>query len=511
MERSAGVGLMSTISHAAEPRAVIAPFRSIVVLGLAAFDFSLEASIVLPALPALQRHYGASLIEIGWFATAFALVGVAAVPLLGRLGDLVGKRRVLLLALLTFATGSLLCAMTSSIGAAIAGRAIQGVGAAAPPLGLAIARDTLPRERLPQAIGLLVSVGTLGGALGFLVSGVLVDQFSSAAIFWVLFVFAVLVFVATLAWVQESPARVAGYVDVAGALLVSAGLLALLLVISKGSDWGWSSGRIVGLFIAAAVLLALFTAVEGHVPKPLIDLTLVTRRPLASANLCMLLFGFAFFLGAYVIPQIAASPRGSGYGLALSTTEIGLLLMPTCLACAAGGWMAGRLLDRVGPRGLVLAGSAVGLATFLFLALEHDNVAALATGNAGAGFSWGLILTGLYALVMLSVGPDTSGVAAAVNGTMRSTGTAIGAQAAFALIAAAGVVGSVSADAGFTRAFLMGAIGAAATLVAGAFLPGRARSASARALTESAAAEQVAVPARPGRPPVPRPQGRTAA
>jgi MFS family permease len=486
MERSAGIGLMSTISHAAAPPALVAPIRSIVVLGLAAFDFSVEAAIVLPALPALARHYGASLIDIGWFATAFQLVGVASVPLLGRLGDVVGKRRVLLLALLAFAMGSLLCAVTNSIGVAIAGRAIQGVGAAAPPLGLAIARDTLPRDRLPRAIGVLVGVGALGGAVGFLLSGVLVDQLSSAAIFWFLFAVAVLLFVATLVCVHESPERVAGYVDVGGALLVSAGLVALLLAISKGNGWGWSSGRIVGLFIAAAVLLALFTAVEMRVSKPLVDLALVARRPLANANLCTLLFGFAFFLGSYVIPQIAASPQASGYGLGLSTTKIGLLLMPTCLACAVGSWAAGGLIDRGGPRGLVSAGSAVGLAALLSLALAHHSVAALATGNAGAGFSWGLILTGLYALVMRSVGPGTSGVAAAVNGTMRVTGQGIGAQAAFAVIAAAGVVGSFSTGAGFTRAFVMGAIGAAATLVAAAFLPGRTRSAPARAQTQSA-------------------------
>jgi MFS family permease len=311
--------------------------------------------------------------------------------------------------------------------------------------------------------------------------------------------------------VQESPARVAGSVDGAGAFLVSAGLVALLLAISKGNAWGWSSSRIVGLFIAAAVLLALFTAVERRVSQPLVDLALVVRRPLANANLCTLLFGFAFFLGSYVIPLIAASPKSSGYGLALSTTPIGLLLMPTCLACAAGSWAAGRLLNRVGPRGLVSAGSVVGLVAFLSLALAHDSVAALATGSAGAGFSWGLILTGLYTVVMQSAAPGIGGVAAAVNATMRTTGTAVGVQAAFTVIAAAGVVGSFSAGAGFTRAFVMGAIGAAATLVASAFLPGRRRRAAARARTESPAADQVASAARPGRPPSRRPQGRLAA
>jgi MFS family permease len=471
---------MSRISRAAESPAKVKSFGSIVVLSLGALDFGLEASIVLPALPALARHYGASFVAIAWFATAFQLAAVAAVPLLGRLGDLLGKRRVLLVALTAFATGSLLCAITDSIGVAIAGRAIQGVGAAVGPLGLGIARDTLPRDRLPRAIGALVGGMTFGGAIGFLLSGLLVDQFSPASIFWFLFAFAGFLFVATVACVQESPERAPGDIDVGGALLVSAGLGALLLAISEGNGWGWSSGRIIGLLVAAAVLLALFAAVEARVSEPLVDLALVARRPFADANLCALLFGFALYLAVYVIPQIAARPRATGYGLALSTTMIGLLLTPSCVVGFAAAWAAGRLVSRVGPRALVVSGSAVGVAAYLSLALAHSSIDALAAGTAALGISWGLILTGVYAVVMGTVVPDASGVAAAVIVTMRVTGSAIGVQAAFALIAGAGVVGSFPAESGFTRAFLMGAVGAGVTLVAAAFLPAWRRSGPTR-------------------------------
>jgi MFS family permease len=455
-----------------------------VVLSLGALDFGLETSIVLPALPALARHYDASLAGVGWFATAFQLVAVAAVPLLGRLSDLIGKRRVLLVALMAFATGSLFCAFTSSIGVAIAGRAIQGAGAAVAPLGLGIARDTLPRDRLARAIGVLVGGATFGGAIGFLLSGILVDHFSPAAIFWFLFAFAVLLLVATGTCVPESPQRAGGYVDVAGALLVSAGLVALLLAISQGNSWGWFSGRIIGLFIAAAITLTVFAVVERRLSQPLVDLALVVRRPFGNANLCAFLFGFAFFLAVYVIPQIAARPQANGYGLGLSTTKIGLLLTPSCVVAFAAGWVGGRLVTRVGPRALVAVGSGVGVAAYLWLALAHGSVASLVAGSAGTGISWGLVLTGVYAVVMRRVTPDTSGVAAGVIVTMRITGTAVGVQVVFAVIAGAGLVGSFPAEAGVTRAFVIGALGAAATLAAAAFLPGRRRDASSRAETE---------------------------
>jgi MFS family permease len=478
---------MPAIPRRADPRAHVRPVGSIAVLSLGALDFGLETSIVLPALPALARHYDASLVGVGWFATAFQLVAVAAVPLLGRLGDLIGKRRLLLVAMMAFAMGSLVCAITSSIGVAIAGRAIQGAGAAVGPLGLGIARDTLPPNRVPRAIGVLVGGATFGGAIGFLLSGLLVDQFSPAAIFWFLSAFAVVLSVAIVALVPESPERAAGYIDVAGAILIAAGLVALLLAISKGNSWGWSSGRIIGLFIAAAIMLALFAVVEVRVSQPLVDLALVARRPFANANLCALLFGFAFFLASYVIPQIAASPEASGYGLALSTTKIGLLLTPSCVMAFVAGWVGGGLDTRVGPRALFVSGSGVGGVAYLSLAVAHSSVEAMLAGSAAIGVSWGLILTGVYAVVMRSAAPESSGVAAAVVVTMRITGTAVGVQAAFAVIAAAGVVGSSAVDVGFTRAFVMGAIGAGATLAAAAFLPGRLRSAPSRAEAESAA------------------------
>ena len=489
---------MSTASHVAKLPARVKPFGSIIVLSLGALDFGLEASIVLPALPELERRYGASLIAIGWFATAFQLAAVAAVPLFGRLGDLFGKRRVLLLALTAFAAGSLLCAITDSIGVAIAGRAIQGAGAAVGPLALGIARDTLPRDRLPRAIGALVGGMTFGGAIGFLLSGLLVGLFSPAAIFWFLFAFAGFLFVGTVACVQKSPERARGDIDVGGALLVSAGLVALLLAISEGNGWGWSSSRIIGLFIAAGVLLALFAAVEARVSEPLVDLALVAQRPFANANLCALLFGFALYLAIYVIPQIAARPRATGYGLALSTTMIGLLLTPSCVVGFAAAWAAGGLVTHVGPRALVVFGSAVGVLAYLSLALAHSSVAVLAADTGALGISWGLILTGLYAVIMGSVVPDASGVAAAVIVTVRVAGSAIGVQAAFALIAGAGVVGSFPTGSGFTRAFLMGAIGAAVTLVAAAFLPARRRNGPTRAEAGSRHAEPMVSPAHNG-------------
>src|SRR5262249_27308095 len=151
-----------------------------------ALDFGLEQSIIVPALPSLARHYETSIIGVTWLATGFLLSAAVAVPLFGRLGDLFGKKRMILVSLTAFSLGSLVCALPSSIGLAIAGRGVQGLGAAVAPLTLGLARDTETPEHLPRTIGAVIGSANVGGGIGFLASGLLVDTFSPAAIFWFL-------------------------------------------------------------------------------------------------------------------------------------------------------------------------------------------------------------------------------------------------------------------------------------------------------------------------------------
>ncbi len=445
----------------------------IVVLGFAALDLGLELAIVLPALPALAIHFDASLTSVVWLATGFLLASAVAVPLVSRLGDVHGKKRMLVLSLGAFAVGSLVCALTDSIGLAIVGRVIQGLGAAVAPLTYALLRDTVDPKVLPRAIGAVVGAASIGGAIGFLLSGVLVDNFTAAAVFWFLFAVAAVLGAGVLALVPESMVRATVPIDLGGAAFLGSGLVALLLAISKGSAWGWTSGRIVAIFAAAAVLLALFALVESRARQPLVDLRLVVTRPFANANLCAFLFGYSFFLTLLLVPQIAASPEASGYGLGFSTSRIGLILLPTGLAALVGGWAAGRTIDRLGPRTLVAVGSVLGISGYVSLALAHTTAFALATGSAVVGLAIGMIMTSIFAVVVQSAETDKTAIALAVNVIGRTTAVAIGAQVTFAIITQAGLVGPFPAESGYTQAFVMGAAGAGLALLASALLPGR--------------------------------------
>ena len=462
----------------ARPQPPGAPVRQlrrggILVLSLGALDFGLEQSLIIPALPALAEHYGASVGTSVWLVTGFVLASIVAIPLVGRLGDIHGKRRMLLASLGAFAIGSLVCALARSSGPAIAGRVIQGLGAAVAPLSYGLARDTVPPERLPHAIGVVVGGASAGGAIGFLLSGLLVDTFGAVAIFWFLLGFAVVIGLAVRRLVSETPVRAAVRLDAGGAALLGTGLLLLLLAISRGSTWEWLSGRTLAAFAAAAVLLVAFAVVEGRVRDPLVDLGLVVTRPFASAIACAVVFGFSYFNAVFVIPQIAAAPASTGYGSGLSTTGIGLVLLPTGLASVLGGFVGGRAIDRAGPRALVAAGAVLGMAGYASLAAAHASPVALAVGSAAIGLGWGVILTGIASVVIRSAPPEKTSIAIAVNNVPRNTAVAIGAQLAFAIIAGAEIVGGHPAESGYTWVFAMGGAGAAVLLLASALLPGR--------------------------------------
>jgi MFS family permease len=445
----------------------------VLVLALGALDFGLEQAIVVPALPAFAAHYEASVSDVGWLVTGFLLAGIVAIPLLGRLGDLFGKRRLLLVALGAFATGSLVCALSDSIGVVIAGRIVQGLGMAAGPLIYGIVRDTIPAELLPRAIGTVVGAGSLGVTIGFLASGLFVDHASVTAIFWFLFALAAVLVGGVLLLVPESPVRQEVSVDYLGAALLGTGLAVLLLAISKGNDWGWASGRITALFAWSAASLAVFALVELRVRRPLVDLRLVGTRPFANVNACTIVFAFSFYLASLVIPLIAALPEEPGYGLGYSTTQIGLVLIPTGLAAIAGAWTGGRTVDLVGPRALVASGAVLGIAAYVFLALVDWTTVALTVASGVLGLAWGLVLTGFFPVVIRGSSVDKTSVAVAVNLVVRNTALAVGVQVAFAIVENAGLVGRLPAEAGFTRVFVVGVTGAVVLLLASALMPGR--------------------------------------
>ncbi len=454
-------------------RRVAASFAALL---LAVLSFSLMQTMVVPALPDLRHELGADTTTVSWVLSAFLLTASVATGVLGRLGDMFGKRRMLLVSLTVFAIGTLLAAVSTSIGVLIAARAVQGFGAASLPLAIGIVRDEFPRERVPVAIGWISATFGIGFGVGLIVSGLIVDALGWSWIFWACLAVVIVALVAVRVSVPESPVRAPGRVDVAGVLLLTAALVAVLLPISQGRSWGWSAPLTIGLFVAGGVLLVVFVAVERRIGQPLIDIGVLRRRAVLSASAATLIIGFGMFGAFTVVPLFVQTPPSAGYGFGASVTEAGLFMLPMAATMLLAGPVAGRLGARAGFKLPLVLATVFGAAGFAVFAAWHDAERPIYAGSAVLGIGVGFAFAAVANLVVAAVAPQQTGEAVGVNTIMRTIGGSLGAQVAATLIAARHLPGSpVPAESGYTTAFVMSAIALALAAVAAVAHPGGRR------------------------------------
>lgn len=439
------------------------------VLALGILDFTLETSVVAPALPLVARTYEASPTDVVWMFTAFGLAAAVATPLAGRLGDRVGRRRVLLWSLGMFVLGSAICALASSLGVLIAGRAVQGLGAGTVPLALALVRDHLEPHRVSRAVGLLVGAAGAGSVAGELGGSLLVDAGSLAALFWVLTGLSALAVVAVAAVIPETPVRGTTSIDWVGGVLLGAGMVPLLLALSKGNDWGWDSTRTLALLAGAAAGVALFALRQRTAREPLFDPRLLARRPMWSAQVLSFFVGFVAFSHLAVLPLLAGLPESTGFGLGLSTFEIGLVLVPSSVTALVSGPLSARLAPRVGTRSLVVAGLLCIALGNAILVLVDVTVLTIVLAGLPLGLSFGLTIGTTLDLALAAARRDETGAALGMTNEVRTVGSALGAAIATAVLVAAGQAApGVPAPSGFDDAFAFFAV---ASLVVAVLVP----------------------------------------
>ena len=311
------------------------PTPVLATLVLACVAFSLSQTLVVPALPALAREFDASQSAVSWVLTGFLLSASVATPIVGKLGDLYGKGRMLTVVLALFSVGAVINALAGSIEVVIAGRVLQGVAGGVFPLAFGIVRDTFPREHIPGGLSIVSAVFGIGGGIGLPLSGVIVDNVDLQWLFWINLIALPAAFAAHRL-VPPSPPVPNARVDWLGALLLSGALAAILLGVSQAGEWGWGSPKNVGAIGGGLVLGGLFVVAEGRVHQPLIDLRVLRQPAVAATNLTGFLVGVAMFSSFLIMPAFAQAPESSGYGFGFTVTQAGLLLMPTALAQLAG-------------------------------------------------------------------------------------------------------------------------------------------------------------------------------
>jgi EmrB/QacA subfamily drug resistance transporter len=435
------------------------------VLAVAGMSYSLMQSLVAPALPEIQRDLHTSATAVTWLLTGYLLSASVITPIAGRLGDMFGKERVLVVALSALTFGTIVAALATSIEVMIAGRLLQGAGGAMFPLAFGIIRDEFPARRVASGIAMMSVFLGLGGGLGIVLAGPIVDTLGYHWLFWLPLAPVAGATIAAVLWIPESPLKVPGKVNWMGAGLLSAWLVVGLVAVSQGPAWGWTSPRILGMFALTVVLLVLWVRNERRAAEPLVDMRMMAQRGVWTVNLAAILVGAGMYSSFILIPQFVEMPSDAGYGFGSSVTGAGLFMLPSTLAMLVSGPIAGRLSSRFGSRLPMLLGAAILTVAFLMLAFVHSSPLDIYVAAVLVGLGVGLAFASLANLIVEVVPPEQTGVATGMNTVMRTIGGAIGSTVTAAVIAATVVGDAEPTESGFTLAFAIGAAAAALALV----------------------------------------------
>ena len=431
------------------------------ILTLAGTAFSLQQTMVFPALATFREEFGSSTAWTTWVLTGFLVSGAVLTPILGKLGDQFGKERLLLIALGLFLAGCLGAACAWNIWSLIAFRVVSGAGGALFPLSFAIIRDEFPPEKVKVGIGLLSAVFGVGGGFGIVLSGVIVDHFSWRLLFLLGSIPVALSLVLVDRYVPESPIRSPSRVDVPGALLLSGGLLSLMVALTEGENWGWSSARLLGLAAVAVVFFALWALVELRSSSPMVDMKMLAHRPVLLTNIATIISGFALFSCFVLVPTFVETSSAHGYGFSASATKAGLYLLPSSVAMLFAGPLAGTIGRHLGSKWPLAGGMLIVSLAALLFATAHDDALPVLVASAMLGIGVGAAFAAMAALIAENVDALEMGVASGMNTVVRMVGSVIGGQVAATLLTARTIGDtSIPAESAFTITFALSAVAA---------------------------------------------------
>jgi MFS family permease len=427
---------------AAPVRAPLGASRARLVVAVLAFSsilVSVPPTMLVPLYGELPQLFDTSASNASWAVTATLLVAAVATPISGRLGDMYGKRRMMLVCLALLVVGSLVVATTSHIGVVVFGRALQGVASGLLPLAMAILRDELPPSRIPGSVALISASLGAGASFALPLSAIVAETADWHWIFLGTAVVAAISLVAVAVVVPESPIRNPGRFDFIGAAGIAVGLPALLLAVSKGEQWGWGSPAVTGLAVGGVVVLVLWCRYERTRHQPLVDIAVSAAPPVLVTNAASLLGGFVFISTTLMLPQLLQAPEESGYGLGQTLIATGLCLMPAGIVQVLQSPLAGWLVRRFGPKATLAIGMAILAVSFaVALVTLHavwQVVLVSVIGGMGAGFAF----SAMPVLIMGAVPVSESAAANALNSLSRAVG-ASAASAVIGVVLASGTV-----------------------------------------------------------------------
>ncbi len=448
---------------------------TLAVLAISALAFSLLQSLVLPALPSFEHALHTSETGASWLLSAYLVSAAIATPTLGRVGDMIGKEKMLVVVLVSLGVGTLISALGSSIAVVIVGRIVQGTGGAIFPLAFGIIRDEFPPHKVATGIGIISSILGIGSGAGIVLAGPIILHLSYHWLFWIPLVIVLVATIATFVYVPESPIRAPGRINWLGAVLMAGWLTTGLLALSEAPVWGWTSGTVVVLFAVTVLLVGLWIWAEVRSDHPVVDMKMMRIRAVWTTNLAAVLFGFGMFSMFIVAPQFVQTPIHEGYGFGASVTKAGLFLAPLALAMLLVAPLIGRLTAAVGARSLLVAGGGFGAVSYFLLAGQHSHQWSFYVSSALLGVGVALGFASMANLIIEAVPASQTGVATGMNTNIRSIGGALGSSITTSIIVTGGLRSGFPKETGFEATFIVCGASMVVAALAALAVPSRSR------------------------------------
>ncbi|MET8976417.1 MFS transporter [Streptomyces sp. NPDC004539] len=444
------------------------PDRAVVLtLGLASMLVSMMQTLVVPILGLIQSSLHTTPAGAGWVTTVTLLSAAVFTPLLGRFGDQHGKKSTLVAVLVVLISGTVLAAATHSLPWLITARALQGAATAIFPLALSILRDEIRPERLHGAMAAVSGAFAFGSGIALVAAGLLTSGAHPdyRDVFWLTTALSVVTLVAVVLVVPATRHTTKGRTDVPGAVALAAALVLVLLPVTQGHEWGWSSARAVGCFAGAVVAAAVWVLIELRVPEPLVDMRMFAHPPVLLSNVVGLLVGFgmfALFVGVSALAQLPPGLAGYGFGASVLRASV-VYLLPVSLISLVLAPVGGRLVTRYGPRAVLLAASGLGTAGFAWIVADHAHTVSVVAGSVLMGAAGSLGYAAMPAITVASVPLHQTGVANGINSIARSAGGAVGSAVVTTVLASRTLPAhpGLPAQSQFTLSFVLGAAGLA--------------------------------------------------
>jgi len=417
---------------------------TVATLSLCGTVVALQQTLVVPLLHDLPRLLDTTVDNASWLITATLLSGTVATPVVSRLADMFGKRLMMIVCLAVMTSGSVIGAFSDSLPGAVAARGLQGVGMALVPVGIAIMRDELPREKVPLGVALMSATLAIGAGAGLPLAGVIAEHMDWHAIFWITGGAGVVMLVAIRLIIPESPVRTRGAFDYRGALVLSAGLTAVLLALSKGGLWGWGSVSTIGLAALGLTLLVAWVPLELTVPSPLVDVRTAARPSVLLVNVSSVLVGFAMFANLLVTTLLLQLPESTGFGLGLGMLETGLWMAPSAMVFGVLAPVAAWLTRRFSPQFTLTFGAGAMAVAYVSRVYLSHSLPQIVIGSMLVAVGTSLAYAAMPTLIMRAVPVTETASANGLNTLLRS----LGSSTSSATVAAVVSMGAVTTAAG---------------------------------------------------------------